>query len=296
MPTSYYYLANYGTPVDSVFGNILRKMSLYADMINVMSYDLHGTWDGPQDQIGSIVLAHTNLTEIQVALDLFWRNDINPAKLNLGVGFYGRSYQLSSSSCTTPGCSFSGGGTAAECTKTSGILSYREIVEIIEANDLTPTWDKTAAVKYLVWDKDQWVSFDDQETFQQKIKWANANGIGGLSIWALDQDTDDLQALQALLYPGTLNAFYDNTTSSSAYEELNPGQCRLTDCNAAGCSVGEVSVTTQRCKDGNGKKGTSTLCCPLTSAPDPSTCTWRGTAPSCNGRCHTNEVAMEQNK
>ncbi|KAK3933773.1 putative glycosyl hydrolases family 18 protein [Diplogelasinospora grovesii] len=240
VPTSYYYLSNYGTPVDSVFGNILKQMTTNADMVNVMSYDLHGTWDGPKDQIGSIVLAHTNLTEIQVAFDLFWRNDIEPSKLNLGVGFYGRSYQLSDPSCSQPGCPFAGGADAGPCTQTSGILSYKEIMNIIAQNDITPTWDQTDAVKYIVWDNDQWVSFDDEETFQQKIKWANANGIGGLSIWAIDQDTDDLQALQGLLYPKSLNAFYDNTTDASHWQQVQGGQCdadntpctgRLTDCN-----------------------------------------------------------------
>ena len=201
-------------------------MTTYADMVNVMSYDLHGTWDGPKDQIGSIVLAHTNLTEIQLAFDLFWRNDIDPAKLNLGVGFYGRSYQLSSPSCSQPGCPFAGGADAGPCTQTSGILSYKEIMNIIDQNSITPIWDETDAVKYITWDNDQWVSFDDQETFQQKVKWANANGIGGLSIWAIDQDTDDLQALQGLLYPKSLNAFYDNTTDASHWQQVQSGQCK----------------------------------------------------------------------
>lgn len=80
-----------------------------------------------------------------------------------------------------------------QCTGQSGILSYKEIMQIIDKNDITATWDEVAAVKYITWNDDQWVSFDDKETFQQKIKWANSNGIGGLAIWALDQDTDDLE-------------------------------------------------------------------------------------------------------
>ena len=40
----------------------------------------------------------------------------------------------------------------------------------------------------------------------------------------------------------------------------------------------------------------SSLCCPLSGASDPHRCTWRGTAPSCNGHCHTGEVTLEYNK
>ncbi|TGO44289.1 hypothetical protein BCON_0554g00010 [Botryotinia convoluta] len=40
------------------------------DWINLMTYDLHGVWDAEDVYIGSEVLAHTNLTEIDLALDL----------------------------------------------------------------------------------------------------------------------------------------------------------------------------------------------------------------------------------
>ena len=57
----------------------------------MMSYDLHGTWDSTNKWIGPIVQAHTNLTEIDNALELLWRNDIDPKQVTLGLGFYGRS-------------------------------------------------------------------------------------------------------------------------------------------------------------------------------------------------------------
>lgn len=134
-----------------------------------------GVWDA-SDPIGSVVLAHTNLAEIALALDLFWRNGIDPAKINLGLGFYGRSFQLSDSSCWEPGCAFKGPGTAGTCTQSAGTLSYKEIQQIITANDLEPYYDEEAAVKYVTWNSDQWVSYDDKETFQQKITYANGQG------------------------------------------------------------------------------------------------------------------------
>ena len=46
-----------------------------------------------------------------------------------------------------------------KCTENSGTLSYKEISEIIEAKQLTPVYDRDNAVKYIVWDNDQWVSY-----------------------------------------------------------------------------------------------------------------------------------------
>lgn len=97
-PSSYWYLRHFD----------IKAMMEYVDWTNLMTYDLHGTWDST-NPIGSHVLAHTNLTEIKQALDLFWRNDVPAEKVSLGLGFYRRSFQLADPSCSKPGCLFKGG-------------------------------------------------------------------------------------------------------------------------------------------------------------------------------------------
>ena len=56
-----------------------------------MTYDVYGTWDKVIDEIGPYVYAHTNMTIIDKGLQLLWHNNIDPARVNLGLGFYGRS-------------------------------------------------------------------------------------------------------------------------------------------------------------------------------------------------------------
>jgi chitinase len=75
--------------------------------------------------IGSIMQAHTNLTEIKKALDLFWRVGVDPSKVILGTAFYGRSYTMNETDCIQPGCPFSSAGAAAPCTDSAGTLSYK---------------------------------------------------------------------------------------------------------------------------------------------------------------------------
>jgi chitinase len=253
-----------------------------------MSYDLHGVWDA-DDPIGNHVLAHTNLTEINDALDLFWRNDVPADKLNLGLGFYGRTFQLSDPGCSAPGCLFKGGASPGPCTKNSGTLSYSELMDVIKQYSLTPTYDKENAVKYITWNNDQWASFDDQDTFQQKIKFANKLGLGGLLIWALDLDTQDLQALSGVIYPKTISSLQAQADTVDNWSDVNGGDCRGTTCGSTGCQPGEIEMTTFQC-DGDGNE--STVCCPLSSAPDPNTCSWQGTAPFCNGQCLVGQVAL----
>jgi GH18 family chitinase len=109
---------------------------------------LQGVWDS-NDPIGSIVQAHTNLTEIQEAVELLWRVEVPPEKVVLGLGFYGRSFQLSNSDCSTPGCPFSGPADAGTCTANPGTLAYFEIMDILDKQSPDVIHDKDAAVKYI---------------------------------------------------------------------------------------------------------------------------------------------------
>lgn len=62
---------------------------------------------------------------------------------------------------------------------------HYEIQALLEQNpDLESVHDKDAAVKYLVFDNDQWVSYDDAQTFKQKVDWADEVGLAGSLIWA----------------------------------------------------------------------------------------------------------------
>lgn len=123
--------------------------------------------------------AHTNLTEIQASVELLWRVNIPPEKVTLGLGFYGRSFQLSDPSCATPGCPFAGAADAGVCTNNPGTLAYFEIADILTKQNPNVIWDKTDAVKYFQFGANlkQWVSYDDKDTFAQKVEWANGVGL-----------------------------------------------------------------------------------------------------------------------
>ncbi|KAI9370921.1 hypothetical protein BJX61DRAFT_548662 [Aspergillus egyptiacus] len=265
-PTSYWYLRWFE----------IHDMVEAAHYLNLMSYDLHGVWDA-NNNIGNRVLGHTNLTEINQALDLLWRNDVPAGKVNLGLAFYSRTFELKDKECDTPGCEFKRGGRKGACTDTTGSFAYSEIIDIIAQDDLTPVYDKENAIKYI-------------QTFQQKIKFANELGLGGLLIWAIDQDDRNRDALRGVLYPQDL-AMTDSLEDDVSYwESQHPGDCMTTKCGSP-CSPGYVEMDTFKCPDG-GDKGGSRICCPISSPPDPTTCHWRGNPPLCNGQCHGGEVAL----
>lgn len=80
-----------------------------------------------------------------------------------------------------------------------------EITSILEQTGAKPYFDKEAAAKYLVYGGDNWISYDDTESFQLKIDYANKMGLGGLMVWAIDQDDASLTALRAITDPSLAN-------------------------------------------------------------------------------------------
>jgi GH18 family chitinase len=204
-----------------------------------MAYDLHGVWKKPHNWVGPYLNAHTNLTEIKDDLDLFWRNGINPDKVTLGLAFYGRGFTASSPECLTPGCRFDCGSNAQDGSREVGVVLNSEIDDIITSRGVAPTLDAEAAVKILTWDNDQWLAYDDGDTFALKADFARSQCLGGLTVQAVSHDTKDAKYSRALgrvarrqfnavmplsAFPGQGADKYEYVTD---YEE----QCLWTGCN-----------------------------------------------------------------
>lgn len=299
LPTSYWYLQHFD----------LKSMESSVDWFNVMAYDLHGTWDIEDVWTGPYLDAHTNLTEIKSALDLLWGVDVKPSKVNLGLAFYGRSFTIESSSCTKPGCQYLSAGTKGNCSQSAGILFNSEIKALIDDQNLTSTLYKDAAVKTITWDTDQWVSYDDEDTWKLKAEYAKSVCLGGVMVWSIDED-DDVQTFAKGLAAALGNVVNLNTTTglpltisekstTSSSGSKQSDYCRFINCGDT-CPNGfstivrddnkkQLMLDSTECPPGY--EGTQTLCCPTSSTLP--TCRWRGfNGGKCKGGCESGEAEV----
>ncbi|KAF2713786.1 glycoside hydrolase family 18 protein [Pleomassaria siparia CBS 279.74] len=169
------------------------------DWFNIMTYDLHGVWEGeygvrtltfseyaiadPQQPQG-IVRPHTDLRDTEVALQSLL-STVDASKVNLGLAYYARGYTLSDTNCRAMGCNFKAPSNQGACSEFEGYLMNSEVEAIIEQKSLTPKLIKEAAVKLITWE-DQWVAYDDDETYAIRQEFANSHCLGGTFIWSLD--------------------------------------------------------------------------------------------------------------
>ena len=117
-----------------------------------------------------------------------------------------------------------------------------------------PVYDNESAVNYVVYDNNQWVSYDDAKTFKQKTQWADEIGVGGSLIWASDTDNDKYSAMSGLVgkkvyHPNILKEVFEDTQATNAQNLIgeNGQDCkRMKDC---------VDPDIVRCPDGQRKLG-----------------------------------------
>ncbi|KAJ7106750.1 glycoside hydrolase [Mycena epipterygia] len=167
-PAGYWFLQ--GFEIDKIVQSVTY--------LNMMSYDYHGLWDTNVTDQAPVTNPHTSILDMQASASLYVRAGIN---LNIGLAYYGRTYQLASSSCVGYNCTMVGGGFAGSCTASSGILAQFEIETLLQSG-ITPTLDKSSET-YWFDDSGSLVTFDQQDTWAAKTTFSETTCFGGTFIW-----------------------------------------------------------------------------------------------------------------
>ncbi|KAJ6151670.1 hypothetical protein N7470_006798 [Penicillium chermesinum] len=288
LPASYWYLRGFD----------VEQLQKYISYFNLMSYDFHGLWDKHNDWTGPYLKGHTNLTEAKQGLDLLWRNNVKPENVVMGFGFYGRSFTMLDSTCHDPneGCQFSTADTY---------------------------YDEKSTTKYMTYSADQWISYDDEESFTAKKKFLTSQCLSGLMIWAIDQDTQDYDAINALFGDAAMDGALtrggelsdeQKEKLTNEFASFNGQNCFVTELCTDGSS--KESGPKQKCPSGTSsvstahaplqKAGTVGLigqcsegwyrhvCCPNKQMP--SNCQWNGepvrSEVGCSGKCGDSQFEL----
>ncbi|XP_022901759.2 acidic mammalian chitinase-like [Onthophagus taurus] len=183
-------VAAWAESVDTSYN--VPALSQYLDFINVMTYDLHGSWQSVTGQNAPLYPSSSDVTDFEKSLTVdasisgWIQRGASPSKLNMGVGAYGRSFTLRSSGNTKVGAPTKGAGKPGKYTGEGGYLGYNEICENVKAG-WTEVWDDQQKVPY-AFKGNQWVGYDNPKSIAIKVDYAKSRGLGGIMVWALDTD------------------------------------------------------------------------------------------------------------
>ncbi len=147
-----------------------------ADYVNVMSYTYNGAWS-------STASHHAPLSKTESIGLSYWKNlGIAASKLNLGVPFYGHSYQ--------------GAGAPGEDFFSFQALTYPEVLHHIEIGYTLHV--DTLNGSYCSYESSI-IFFDSQADLSAKVEHVKKKGYHGIFIWEMGQDDPD-QTLLTTVY------------------------------------------------------------------------------------------------
>ncbi|KAG4076517.1 hypothetical protein HA402_011333 [Bradysia odoriphaga] len=241
------------------------QMNQYLDLINIMSYDYHGAYDGVTGQTSPLYASSvdTNAQLNQDASITAWINaGASPQKLLMGVALYGRTFTLSNVNNNKVGSPTSGPGAAGPYTLESGTLSHLEICEKLKSSGWTTVFDDKQKNPYS-YNGNQWIGYDNTQSVQIKAEYAVARNLGGIMVWAIDyEDAKNVCGGGAFPLLQTIN----RVLSGSPESTTTPATTVSTTTTKAQVTTTKAPTTTR-----------ATTNAPTTTSPGEFVCTASGT-------------------
>ncbi|XP_059509349.1 acidic mammalian chitinase-like isoform X1 [Stegostoma tigrinum] len=198
----------------------IPEISKYLDFISVMTYDYHGSWEKVTGHNSPLYRGSTDRGQfiyynVKFTMN-YWRENGAPAeKLIVGFPTYGRTFTLSTSQ-TGVGAPASGPGQAGAVTRKAGYWSYYEICQFLKSAAVNFIEDQKASYAVI---GNQWIGYDDPQSFTTKVQWLKNHNFGGAMAWALDLDDFSGNMCNQGLYPliNTLKSLlnFENSDNNS---------------------------------------------------------------------------------
>ena len=184
------------------------------DFINVMTYDMRGAWDFSKTGHHAPLFANPaepgdpEIAEkytVDFALRQFLDQGVDPAKLVMGVPFYGRAWGgvvdsenggLFAAAGSVPAGTWddwSSGATGVNDFD-AGTTGRDGIVQLLASGSYTRYWDDVAKVPYLYSPTafgGHFVSYEDEESLAHKLAYLQNLGLGGVMYWEITADRDE---------------------------------------------------------------------------------------------------------
>ncbi|MFJ9952820.1 glycoside hydrolase family 18 protein [Kitasatospora sp. NPDC091207] len=159
----------------------LPEVAKSVDWLNLMTYDLHGPWEGkgPTNHQANLYSDPTDPEPRQrsadKAVDHYAERGLPSRQTVLGAPFYGHGW--------TGVPAGSRNGLYQSATAAAGDLTYQEINAL--PGKLSVDREHGASWKY---DGTTFYSYDSAEVLTAKARYARWNDLGGVMVWSLDGD------------------------------------------------------------------------------------------------------------
>ncbi|WP_407272937.1 glycosyl hydrolase family 18 protein [Radiobacillus sp. PE A8.2] len=186
----------------------LGETHQYLDYVQVMTYDIHGSWEAVADFNAPLYDDNGKTWSVDKAIQAYLDAGVPAEKLIMGTPFYGYRYNVTSSENNGLRQPFGA----------SGSMTYNRFIEDDYLNNgYTRYWDEGTKTPYLFNEEESiFITYDDKESIAIKADYIREEGLGGAMIWEITQDHGN--DLLSTLYTGLKDPIdrSDDETGSEA--------------------------------------------------------------------------------
>lgn len=172
----------------------LSVLQQYVDYGNIMTYDIHGTWDKYTDFNAPLYNNSDVSPQYKWSVDSSvntWLNAGFPiGKLVMGVPFYGYKYTSVVNANNGLYQTYSGGSSVTYANVVANYLNAPGYVRYYNSESMVP-W---------LFNGSTFISYEDEQSIGAKAQYIKTKGLGGAMIWELSQDPN--RVLLNALYNG----------------------------------------------------------------------------------------------
>ncbi|KAG0706141.1 glycoside hydrolase family 18 protein [Suillus ampliporus] len=158
----------------------VHEMDHYLDFWNMMAYDFSGSWDSIANHQANIYGGPISASQ---AISWYNANGVPRHKMVLGIPLYGRSFMNTSG----PGAPFSGIG---QGSWEQGVYDYRALplpgAYMFQDDKALASWSHD-------YQKQEMVSFDNEQVGYWKGDWIRREGLRGSMFWELSGDKGSMR-------------------------------------------------------------------------------------------------------
>nr|XP_021514454.1 oviduct-specific glycoprotein isoform X1 [Meriones unguiculatus] len=163
----------------------VRFLGRRLDFINVLSYDLHGSWEKFTGHNSPLFSLPEDSKSSAYAMN-YWRKLGAPTdKLIMGFPTYGRTFHLIKASKNGLQAASMGPASPGKYTKQAGFLAYFEVCSFVQR--AKKHWIDHQFVPY-AYNEKEWLGYDDTISFHHKAMFVKKEHFGGAMVWTLDMD------------------------------------------------------------------------------------------------------------
>lgn len=171
----------------------LWNIHRYLDFANIMTYDMHGTWDKYTD-FNAPLYGGDSPNYVKSSVDTAVKSWINAGfpkeKIVMGIPFFGKQYNMVNVWNNGLYQTFNGGSSLSYADIVSKYLNKQGFIRYYHSESMVP-W---------LYNGTTFISYEDEESIGYKAEYIKLNGLGGAMIWELKQDPNSI--LLDKLYKG----------------------------------------------------------------------------------------------